>query len=68
MTQRFEHCKLEGTRITYLGRAGAFEDKRDRSLSPFWAWDHLEKEGWELVTVLAEAGGHVAYFKRPIET
>ena len=67
MSQRFEHCKLEGTRITYLGRAGAFEDKRDRSLNPFWAWDHLEKEGWELVTVLAEAGEHVAYFKRPVE-
>lgn len=65
--QRFEHCKLEGTRIIYLGRAGVLEDKRDRPLNPFWAWDYLEKEGWELVTVVIEAGEHVAYFKRPFE-
>ena len=66
MAPKFEHCKLEGSRITYLGRAGAFEDKRDRTSNPFWAWDYLEKEGWELVTVLSEAGEHVAYFKRPV--
>ena len=67
MSQRFEHCRLEGRRITYLGRAGAFEDRRDRSANRFWAWDFLEKEGWELVTVLLEDGEHVAYFKRPVE-
>jgi hypothetical protein len=67
MAQRYEHCKLEGSRITYLGRAGVFEDRRDRSANPFWAWDLLEREGWELVAVLAENGEHVAYFKRPVE-
>lgn len=67
MVQRFEHCKLEGTRITYLGRAGVFEDKRDRSVNPFRAWAYLEEEGWELVSVVVELGKHVAYFKRPVE-
>lgn len=67
MPQRFEHCKLEGNRITYLGRAGAFEDKRDRTSNPFWAWDLLEKDGWELVTVVVVMGEQVAYFKRPTE-
>ena len=67
MAQRFEHCKLEGTRITYLGRAGVFEDKRDRTANPFRAWAYLEEEGWELVSVLIELGKHVAYFKRPFE-
>jgi hypothetical protein len=66
MAQRFEHCKLEGTRITYLGRAGVFEDKRDQSATSFRAWSYLEEEGWELVTVVAEAGSHVAYFKRQV--
>jgi len=67
MAQRYEHCKLEGTRITYLGRAGVFEDKRDRTANPFRAWAHLEEEGWELVSVLVDLGKHVAYFKRPFE-
>jgi hypothetical protein len=67
MSRRFEHCKLEGTRITYLGRAGVFEDKRDRTASAFRAWAYLEDEGWELVAVLNEMGQHVAYFKRPAE-
>jgi hypothetical protein len=67
MAQRFEHCKLEGTRIIYLGRSGVFEDKRDRTANPFFAWNYLENEGWELVTVVVENGEHVAYFKRPTE-
>ena len=50
------------------GRAGVFEDKRDRTASPFRAWAYLEEEGWELVTVLNEMGQHVAYFKRPVES
>lgn len=67
MSQRFEHCQLSGSRIIYLGRAGAFEDKRDRAANEFRAWDYLEKEGWELITVVVDPGGrHIAYFKRPV--
>jgi len=67
VSQRFEHCRLIGTRITYLGRAGMLEDKRDRTLSKVGAWDYLEKAGWELVTVVIdEDGQHVAYLRRPV--
>ncbi|GEM_PF-747732 len=66
MAQRFEHCKLVGTRIIYLGRDGLFEDKADRTGSDFQAWDHLEKQGWELVAVVNEKSGPAAYFKRPV--
>ena len=67
MVQRFEHCKLVGTQITYLGRDCLFEDKRDKTRNPFVAWDQLEKEGWELVAVVPDQEGeHVAYFKRPV--
>jgi len=66
MAQRFEHCKLTGTRIEYLGRAGLFEDKKDSTGCEARAWDHLEKQGWELVAVVPAARGEmVAYFKRP---
>ena len=65
--QRFEHCRLAGTRVTYLGRDGLFEDRKDRRAGEFRVWDYLEKEGWELVSVVAdEEGQHVFYFKRPI--
>ena len=67
MTPRFEHCQLVGTRIIYLGRTGIFEDKRDTSWNEASAWDHLEKDGWELVTVATDKNGQlVAYFKRPV--
>ncbi len=66
MTQRFEHCRLVGNRIVYLGRDGMFEDRVDRSMSEFTAWDFLEKEGWELVAVVpSKEGQPIAYFKRP---
>ncbi len=65
MAQRFEYCRLEGSQIVYLGRDGAFEKKRDKVWNEFRAWDFLEKEGWELVSVVGAAGDHVAYFKRP---
>ena len=65
MAQHFEHCKLTGTRIEYLGRVGLFEDKKDATGSEARAWDFLEKQGWELVTVVPSARGEaVAYFKR----
>ena len=68
MAQRFEHCRVEGTRVTYLGRAGLFEDKRDQALSEFAVWDRLENQGWELVTVVVDRDGqHVAYLKRPVQ-
>lgn len=69
MTERFEHCRLVGTRITYLGRSGVLEDKRDSTLNEFSAWNYLEKGGWELVSVVADADGqHVAYFRRPVQS
>jgi len=65
MPQRFEHCRLIGTKITYLGRAGLFEDKDDQAGNEYKAWDYLEKEGWELVTVAIDKNGQqIAYFKR----
>jgi hypothetical protein len=68
MPQRFEHCQLIGTKITYLGRAGILEDKRDKTRNEFNAWDYLEREGWELVAVTTDKDGEqVAYFKRPVE-
>ena len=66
MAQHFEHCRLTGARIVYLGRAGLFEDKDDKAGNEFQAWDHLEKEGWELVAVVNDDKGQpVAYFRRP---
>ena len=68
MAHQFEHCRLIGTQITYLGRDQVFENKHDRTWNEFRAWDLLEKEGWELVSVVADADGrHVAYFKRPLQ-
>ncbi len=65
MAQLFEHCKLVGTQIVYLGRVGVFEDKGDRSANEAAAWDKLEKDGWELVTVVTDAEGKlVPFFKR----
>ncbi len=66
MNQRFEHCKLHGSRITYLGRDGLFEDRIDHAGSDFAAWDFLEKEGWELVAATTDKTGEASfYFKRP---
>ncbi|HLF25136.1 MAG TPA: hypothetical protein VJG32_02270 [Anaerolineae bacterium] len=67
MAQRFEHCRLAENKIAYLGRTGLFEDKGDSTRGEANAWDHLEKDGWELVSVVADKSGqHVAYFKRPV--
>ena len=69
MPQRFEHCRLVDTRITYLGRDGIFEFKHDRARTEYNAWDYLEKKGWELVSVIVNQDGDTeAYFKRPVET
>jgi hypothetical protein len=67
MAQRFEHCRLAEGKIAYLGRTGLFEDKGDAAGHESRAWDHLEKDGWELVAVVADKEGkHSAYFKRPV--
>jgi len=69
MAQLFEHCKLVGTQIVYLGRVGVFEDKGDRSANEAAAWDKLEKDGWELVTVVTDSDGKlVPFFKRALST
>ena len=66
MSQRFEHCHLAGSRITYLGRDGLFEDKKDRTLSEYAAWYYIYKNVWELVSVIVyQEGKTVSYFKRP---
>jgi hypothetical protein len=68
MAPRFEHCRLEGNKIYYMGRRGLFEDKRDSPISEHAAWDHLEEDGWELVSVVINQDNQpVAYFKRPFE-
>ena len=68
MTQRFEHCQLIGSKIVYLGRDGIFEAKRNQSWSQFSAWDFLEKEGWELVSVVSDKNGEqISYFKKPFQ-
>jgi hypothetical protein len=67
MSQRFEHCRLIGNKIAYLGRDLIFEDRKDRTWTESSAWDHLEKEGWELVAVVTDKNDQqVAYFKRPV--
>ena len=67
MNQRFEHCKLESSRITYLGRKGLFEDKLDKKAGEYAAWDYLENQGWELVTAIqGDKTEPVFFFKRPV--
>lgn len=65
--QRFEHCRLKGSEIEYLGRTGVFENREDRTRGSDQAWDRLEKEGWELVAVVVDSddGKLIHYFKRP---
>lgn len=63
--QRWQHCKLEGHRVTFLGAAGVFENKADSHLGHRTAWSKLEDEGWELVSVVTDTEGEsVFYFKR----
>ncbi len=63
---RWQHCKLEGNRVEFLGAAGIFNNKADAHLGERAAWRRLEEEGWELVSVIANAEGEPVYFfKRP---
>lgn len=66
MTQRWQYCKLEGSRVTFLGAAGVFDNKADAHLSKRSAWSKLEDEGWELVSAVSDPDGElVFFFKRP---
>ena len=67
--QKWEHCKLEGSKISFLGAAGVFENKADAHISKRAAWSKLEDEGWELVSVTLDAEGEqVFFFKRPAQS
>ena len=64
--QKWQHCKLEGSKIHYLGAAGVFDNKADARISHRTAWSKLENEGWELVSAINDSEGNVTfYFKRP---
>ena len=65
--QQWQHCKLEGNRVTFLGAAGVFDNKADAHLSHRSAWSKLGEDGWELVSVMDGLEGEpVFYFKRPV--
>lgn len=64
--QNWEHCKLEGSKISYLGAAGVFDNKADSRISHRTAWSKLENEGWELVSIVpGKDEEFVFFFKRP---
>jgi len=66
MARQWQHCKLEGSRVTFLGAAGVFENKADAHLGRRSAWSDLEDEGWELVSVVTDPEGELTfYLKRP---
>ncbi len=66
--QRWEHCRLEGNNLHFLG-AGLLENRKDRHLTERGAWDQIYSDGWELVSVVPdpESGPHTFYFKRPAQ-
>ncbi len=65
---KWEYCTLVGRRVAYLGAEKLFDNKADAYSSDRHAWDDLERNGWELVTVVANQGGElVHYFKRRLE-
>jgi len=64
--QRWQHCRLKGARVRFLGAAGVFEDKADSYLSERSAWSKLEDDNWELVSaVMGPDEKFVYFFKRP---
>ena len=65
----WQHCKLQGNRVTFLGARGVFENKKDAHMTDRAAFGSLEEEGWELVSVLPDPEGQgefVYFFKRPL--
>jgi hypothetical protein len=66
--QRWQHCKLVGKRVRFVGASGLFEDKSDSHLGERSAWSRLEHDGWELVAAVPdpqEDGELAFFFKRP---
>ncbi|NDJ52739.1 MAG: hypothetical protein GYB68_06600 [Chloroflexi bacterium] len=64
MAQNWEHCRLKGTTVTMMSRR--FLGRKEWNLSKVEAWDELEDDGWELVSVVADKSGDLQYFfKRP---
>lgn len=64
--QKWQHCKLQGSKVSFLGAAGLFENRGDQHVGERAAWSKLEDEGWELVGVIyVPEEGPVFYFKRP---
>ncbi len=67
--QVWQHCKLQGGQVSFMGAAGVFENKKDAYLSERAAFSRLEDDGWELVTVVQDPsaeGALIYFFKRPI--
>ncbi len=65
--QKWEYCKLQGHQITFLGAAGLFENKEDQVFGDRNAWNRMEEEGWELVSVVMNSKDEtIAFFKRPV--
>jgi hypothetical protein len=64
--QRWQHCRLKGNRVHFLGASGIFDNKADAHLTERGAWSKLEEEGWELVSAVADPEGEfIFFFKRP---
>ncbi len=64
----FEYCKLYKNTIYWLAAHGMFADKNDPMGEEAKAWERLSKEGWELVSVVADDKGEFNYFfKRPAQ-
>lgn len=64
---KWQHCKLQAKRVTFLGAAGVLENKKDAYASERNAFSALEDASWELVTVLPDPDGDFVYFfKRPV--
>ena len=63
--QKWQHCKLVGNRVSFLGAAGVFNNKSDSHLGERSAWKKLEEDGWQLVSAVpGEEGATIFYFKR----
>lgn len=60
--QRWQHCRLKGNRVHFLGAAGIFDNKGDAHVTERSAWSTLEEEGWELVSAVPGPDGEFVYF------
>ena len=61
----WEYCKMYRKTIFWLSAHGLFADKNDPYNDEAKAWERLSKDGWELVSVVADNDGEFHfYFKR----